>query len=69
MKSSESPWNDNLLQFSRLITELDQVGVFDYDRFTDEVCVEMDMTHDDLKELISRAQTCFETCKELHLGS
>lgn len=61
---SDSHWNNNELQFARLLWELDAAGAF-----TDEViellCRSMDLGGEELTSLLNRAIDVFEEDKRL----
>lgn len=55
-------WDNNLIQFARLISELEAVGAFT-PAVTAKLSKEMDLDKDHLKDLTERAQQCFEAAK------
>ncbi len=55
-------WNNNRLQFARLISELESVGTFTNDTIQ-SLCEEMDLTSTEVCEIISRAQQEFDKAK------
>lgn len=52
------PWENDKLQFARLICELDALGVFT-DRTINMLCAEMDLEPADVRELLDRAQSVY----------
>ncbi len=53
-------WNNDLIQFARLICEINATQ----DNFNnDALCTEMDLNHDELNELFDRAHHVWETYK------
>lgn len=50
-------WENDHIQFTRLIAECEAVGAI---QITDELCASMDLTPDQIKEIIGRAQCVFE---------
>ena len=57
-------WKNNKIQFARLIAELEAAGAFTGE-ICAELCQEMDLTMDDLDELVDRAQLEWDKAKEL----
>jgi hypothetical protein len=55
-------WDDNLIQFSRFISEAEVAGAFP-DRVMAEMEENMDLSPEELSELIDRAQTAWEEQK------
>ena len=55
-------WENNELQFMRLIAELETTGVFTADAVA-KVAEEMDVSPSDVAELIDRAQTGWDDIK------
>jgi hypothetical protein len=58
----KSKWKDNLVQFSRLIAEMESAGVFTGD-IIGKLSNEMDLTSLEICELIERAQKEWEKAK------
>jgi len=58
-----SKWDDNELQFARLISELDALGVFT-EEVVEGLCESMDLEPVDLWVVKSRAETVFEEAKD-----
>lgn len=54
-------WENNYLQFARLIAECEAVGAI---RITDELCETMDLSILEIREIIYRAQYSWEKIKE-----
>lgn len=50
-------WDEDTVQYARLIVELDAAGVFQDRRVVGFVCASMDLTTDEIWELLSRART------------
>ena len=48
-------WKDNSIQFPRLIAELEAAGAFTPE-VTEQLCESMDLTVDEISELVDRAQ-------------
>lgn len=59
----ESLWDNNEIQFARLLCEL--VAACDDLKLRD-VCESMDLSQDELNELFDRAETVWEACKAKH---
>lgn len=57
-------WENNSLQFPRLIAELMAVGAFTKEAYTD-LCDNMDLVASDLDDLIERAQAEWELGKQI----
>lgn len=61
-------WEDNSIQFPRLIAEMEMAGAF-----TDDVIAQlresMDLETDEIMELVSRACDEFDGIKEKYCGS
>jgi hypothetical protein len=55
-------WNDNLIQFARLIAEMESEGVFT-PVVIDKLKLAMDLETEDLAELVDRAQRVWDTQK------
>lgn len=58
----EGLWNDDDIQFPRLIAELESLGVFDGETIK-KLSVEMDLYESDVVELIDRAQSKWDYIK------
>jgi hypothetical protein len=62
-KNAHRNWENNAIQFPRLIAELEASGAF-----TQEICAtlceSMDLDMDDLDNLVTRAQDIWEEIKE-----
>lgn len=56
-------WDNDLIQFARLIAELETVGAFADRNLLTRVCVEMDLTPRDVGELVDRAQAVWDAQK------
>jgi hypothetical protein len=55
-------WEDDGIQFPRLIAEMEACGAFT-PRVLDDLCESMDLDTGDIAELVDRAQTAWETIK------
>ena len=55
-------WENNAIQFPRLIAELETTGAFK-PSVVKALCDEMDLTKDELFELIERAQSEWDSMK------
>jgi hypothetical protein len=62
---SNPRWNDNLVQFARLLAEI--VATQDLDNET--LCASMDLEQDDINELFERAQEMWEQIKAAVSGN
>lgn len=58
----KNKWNDNSIQFPRLIAELEAVGAFT-PQVTESLCESMDLTVDEISELVDRAQAKWDEIK------
>jgi hypothetical protein len=58
----QSPWNDNLTQFARLISELEAEACFNRS-VMEKLQSSMDLDESQICELIDRAQTVWEQRK------
>jgi len=56
-------WKNDKLQFARLISELDAIGVFNSLNLK-MLGEETDLTHNEIHELIDRAQKVFDDSKK-----
>jgi len=61
MCKQDSVWNNNNVQFARLLAEIAAVDIGE--SVWDELCVNMDLESDQLSELFDRAQCAFEKNK------
>jgi len=59
-------WKDNSIQFPRLIAELEAAGAFT-NQVTQELCENMDLTVDEISEIVDRAQDEWEAIKYITL--
>lgn len=59
----KSLWENDKLQFARLISEIEVVGGFT-NELNKELCDSMGLEDQDLMELIERAQKTFDKAKE-----
>lgn len=66
MSNDAIPWNDNLTQFARLISELEAEGCFTLAAMQ-KLQSSMDLDESQVCELIERAQTVWEQRKREHL--
>lgn len=55
-------WENDLLQFARLISEIEAAGGFN-NSLLKTLCQEMDLNLNDLGSLVDRAQAVWEDCK------
>ena len=65
MKVSKDPnknWKNNAIQFARLIAELDSAGGFT-EEDSEYLCESMDVTMDELDDIVSRAQEEWDKIK------
>ena len=65
----KTPWQDDNLQFPRLLAELEAIGAFADDALLRRVAEEMDLEPDEVLELVSRAQAKWDTTKQSLLRS
>jgi hypothetical protein len=61
---SNAKWNNNELQFARLIAELEAAGAFTVAVMQD-LCVSMDLEKNEVTELIDRAQNHWDEMKAM----
>lgn len=59
---SNKKWNNNLIQFARLISEMEAAGAFTED-VINTLCNEMDLEPQQIGELVDRAQQEWEKAK------
>lgn len=57
-------FDNDAIQFPRLIAELEAAGAFT-DKMMDALAVEMDLSWDEISQIIDRAQHKFEEIKKL----
>ena len=62
-KDSNKNWKNNAIQFPRLIAELDSAGGFT-EEVSEYLCESMDVTMDELDDIVSRAQEEWDKIKE-----
>lgn len=63
MTTQQNPlWDDDELQFARLINEAELSGAFTHEVVQD-LQTSMDLTEDDIHELLDRAQRTFDMAK------
>lgn len=62
-KDPNENWKSNAIQFPRLIAELEAAGAFTPE-ITKTLCTEMDLTIEEISELVDRAQDEWEKIKE-----
>ena len=60
---SNANWNDNSIQYPRLIAELQAVGAFRPSVMRD-LCESMDLEHEDVLELVDRAVDEWDEIKQ-----
>jgi len=58
-------WHNNAVQFTRLVAELEACGAFTPQVMLD-LSESMDLTHEEISELVDRAQTDWEAIKNRH---
>ncbi len=65
-KNPNTNWENNSIQFPRLIAEMEAIGIFANisNTFIHELCSEMDITKEDLFQLVNRAQNVWDNIKE-----
>ena len=56
-------WNDNTIQYPRLIAELEAAGAFTTEVLSD-LCTSMDLDPDKILDIVHRADTDWESIKE-----
>ena len=61
-QNNNRKWKNNRIQFPRLIAELMATGAFTHG-VINNVAKEMDLTHDDVVEIIDRAQAEWDKIK------
>ena len=59
---NKTPWNDNSIQFPRLIAELEAAGAFT-PSVVSNLRDSMDLTKQDIFEIVERATTTFDKIK------
>lgn len=57
-------WENNSIQFPRLIAEMEATGFFEQSENLDALLESMDLEMDDLAELIERASTIWDSIVE-----
>ena len=57
-------WNNNELQFARLIAEIEAAGGFS-EQLMQDLCTSMDLEKNQVTELIDRAQTRWDEAKDM----
>ena len=62
-KNPEVNWENNYIQFPRLISELDIAGAFT-PQVTTDLCDSMSLNKEEICELIGRATETFDKIKE-----
>jgi len=62
MRPVQHPWQDNAIQFPRLIAELEAVGAFTYEVVQD-LQTSMDLDEQDIMDLLDRAQSEWDDIK------
>lgn len=63
MKAVQHPWQNNAIQFPRLIAELEAAGGFT-EAVVQDLQTSMDLDERDIYELIDRAQAQWDRIKE-----
>lgn len=61
---SNAKWNNNELQFARLIAELEAAGAFT-ETVMQDLCISMDLEKNEVTELIDRAQKHWDEMKDM----
>ena len=56
-------WRDNSIQFPRLISELQAAGALDDRDMMDALCLSMDLTEEQVFEIVGRADKQWEAIK------
>lgn len=59
---NEGLWKNNLIQFARLISEVQQIGGFNMTAM-DHLCESMDLPQQEVEDLVDRAHDIFELTK------
>lgn len=54
-------WDSDFIQFPRLIAELEAAGVFSDQAVIEDLCTSMDLTSEDIMEIVGRASDKFDT--------
>lgn len=62
-KNPNINWNNNEIQFPRLIAELEAAGAFTSQGLIQTLTEEMDLTEAEILELVDRAQTKWDEIK------
>ncbi len=60
---AQSSWKDNSVQFPRLIAELDMAGVFSSPKVIRDLTASMDLSEDEILEIVDRATAKFNEIK------
>ncbi len=66
MKISKDPnvnWNNNQIQFPRLIAEIESMGGFNNEELIKELMVTTDLTREQIFEIVDRAQKTWDDIK------
>lgn len=65
-KDPEANWENDAIQFARLISELNAAGMFSREsrRQIRTVCTSMDITESQFAELVERADDAWNGCKD-----
>jgi hypothetical protein len=61
-RNPQKNWENNAIQFSRLIAEMEASGAFT-EELSETLCTEMDISMDDLSEIVDRAQKTWDEIK------
>lgn len=62
-KNLQKNWENDAIQFPRLISEMQAQGVFALPGVVDSLCSEMDISKDEVCGLIDRAEQAWEDVK------
>ncbi len=62
-KSSQTNWENDDIQFPRLIAELEMAGAFSRKNIMADLCESMDLTEKDIMKLIERASNRWDKIK------
>lgn len=62
--TTQDLWHDDNIQFPRLITELEKIGVFSDDNIMDNLVKLTDLKYIDILDLVDRARNKFDKIKK-----
>jgi predicted transcriptional regulator YheO len=60
---SDKNWNNDTLQFARLLAELNAAGVFNIEPVVESICNSMDLKPVEVWSIVNRAERQFEKDK------